>query len=432
MAELAVRGGPRAVKIGLGVSWPVLGEPERQAVQQVLDSGILNGPEAPQTRGLEREFAGFIGVRHALATNSGTSALHLAVEAAGVRAGDEVITSAFTYVASALAILHHNAIPVFADIDPVSFNLDPARVAERITPRTRALLPVHIHGLPADMDEINALARRHGLAVIEDAAQAHGAVYRGRKAGALGDMAGFSFNATKNLPCGEGGIFVTDQDRFLGPAKRLRLHGYEGELLPFDPTHPLDEEGNQEVTGLGWMYLPQELPSAIARAQLRRLEGFNTNAAANAARLTARLSNLPGIRPPVCPADRTHVYHKYRVRLDPAAMGLDVPPARLRDALLPALKAEGVECALWGDRPVPALPLFRERAGYGGGCPWTCHGSTVRYDGAEYPRTIELIEGSLIVGSQSFPLFPQPALLMDQWADAFEKVLARVTDLLRA
>jgi dTDP-4-amino-4,6-dideoxygalactose transaminase len=429
MSELAVKGGKPAVDGKLGIRWPVIGDPERQAALEVLDSGILNGPSAPQVKALEREFARVAGVRHCLATNSGTAALHLAVAAAGIAPGDEVITSAFTYPASALAILHHNAVPVFADIDPRTFNVDPAEIEKRLTDRTRAIMPVHIHGLPCDMDAINAIARRRGLVVIEDAAQAHGAAYRGRPAGSLGDMAGFSLNATKNLACGEGGLFVTDDDRWLAAAAPLRLHGIVGEEAPLDPTHPLDDDANSDFVTLGWMYLTQELPAAITRVQLRRLADSNGNAAANAQRLSARLTEHPGVTPPVCPSDRTHVYHKYRVRLDPAAMELDIPAARLRDRFLAALRAEGVEAGLWLTRPVPAMPFLERREGYGRGCPWDCHGSAVRYDGREYPRTEALLEGSIVIGSQSYPLYCQPRALMDQYADAFEKVLARVADL---
>jgi len=430
MIELAVRGGRPAVTKGrLAVRWPVIGTPERKAVLEVLDSGVLNGTAAPQVKALESEFARFVGTRYCLATNSGTSALHLAVAAAGVGPGDEVITSAFTYPASALAVLHHNAVPVFVDIDPHTFNLDPSLIEERVTSRTRAIMPVHLHGLPCDMDAINAIARSRGLAVIEDAAQAHGATYRSRQAGALGDMAGFSLNATKNLPCGEGGLFVTDSDRLHAAALPPRLHGITGEEAPFDPTHPLDEDASAEFRMLGWMYLTQEIPAAIARAQLRRLVDFNRSAVANAARLTARLSSLPGVVPPACPPDRTHVYHKYRVRLDPERMGVALPADRLRDRVVAALRAEGVEAGLWLTEPVPAMSIFRRREGYGGGCPWTCHGSEVRYHPEEYPRAAALLAGSIVIGSQSYPLFPQPPELIDQYADAFEKVVARAADL---
>jgi len=429
MAKLALMGGRPVVEKGVATRWPVIGGAERKGILEVLDSGILNGPNAPQVRGLEGEFSRFVGSKFCLATNSGTAALHMAVAAGEIGHGDEVITTAFTYVATALSILYQNAIPIFVDIDPATFNIDPKLIEEKITPRTRAIMPVHIHGLPCDMDAINDIARRHGLLVIEDAAQAHGATYHGKNAGTLGDMAGFSLNATKNFACGEGGIFVTGNAKYAAAARRVRLHGIEGEWAPFDPTRPLDEEGTEEITALGWMYLTQELPAAFARAQLRRLPEFNENAAANAAVMTKRLAGLPGVTPPVCPPDRTHVYHKYRVRLDPRAMGSALPASRFRDVFFKALRAEGVEATLWGDKPIPEADFFRKRDGYGHGCPWSCHDSGVVYAPGSWPRTSELIESSLCIGSQSFPIFPQPRTLMERYADAFEKVVAHAADL---
>jgi len=398
------------------VRWPVIGDEERRAVLEVLDSGVLCGARSPQLKSLEAEFARFVGVRHCLATNSGTAALHMAVAAAGVEPGDEIVTSAFTYPATALAILQQNAVPTFADIDPVTFNVDPAAVEARITSRTRALMPVHIHGLPCDMDALGAIARRHDLLVIEDAAQAHGATYRSRQVGTFGDMAGFSLNATKNLPCGEGGLFVTGNERLLARATSFRILGQSRDEVPLDPAHPLDSATDTEFAGPGHMYLGQELPAAIARVQLRRLEGFNANAAANAAVLNARLAALPGVTPPACPAERTHVYHKYRVRLDPRPLGLKVDATLLRDRVMAALRAEGVEVMHWLDRPVPEMPVFQQR--------WTTRAG-------EFPKTSSLLADSFVVGSQSYPLFPQPRLLMEQYADAFEKVLAQAAELVR-
>jgi len=430
LIELALRGGKPAVSRERAVRWPVIGAQEREFALRVLDSGVLCGANAPQIKALEEEFARFAGARFCLATNSGTAALHMAVAAAGIGPGDEIVTSAFTYPATALAILQHNAVPAFADIDPATFNIDPSDIEARITPRTRAIMPVHVHGLPCDMDAINAIARRHDLVVIEDAAQAHGATYRARRTGALGDMAAFSLNATKNLPCGEGGLFTTGNERFYERAAALRVLGQSRDEAPFDPLHPLDSEGESEFSGMGWMYLTQELPAAIARAQLGRLEEFNANAAANAALLTARLSALPGVVPPRCPADRTHVYHKYRVRLNRERLGLAVDPRLLRDRFVAALRAEGVEARLWLDKPVPEMPLFQSRTGYGRGCPWTCHGSDARYAPGEHPKTTALLADSFVVGSQTYPLFPQPRALMEQYADAFEKVFARLPELL--
>jgi dTDP-4-amino-4,6-dideoxygalactose transaminase len=206
MSKLAVFGGDSVVPEGLVVHWPNVTQEDKAAVMAVLDRGILWGEDSPETAALEKEWAEYVGTRFCLATNSGTAALHMAVAAAGIGPGDEVITSALTFLASASCVLHHNAIPVFADIDPDTFNVTAQTIAERITERTKAIIPVHLHGLPADMDEILALARKHGLTVIEDACQAHGATYKGRKVGGLADSAAFSLNTTKNLAGGEGGV----------------------------------------------------------------------------------------------------------------------------------------------------------------------------------------------------------------------------------
>src|SRR5436309_626620 len=311
-------------------------------------------------RGLEAEFAAAIGARFCLATNSGTSALHIALAAAGIGAGDEVIVPALSFIATAQAVLHQGATPVFADVDPVTYNLDPADAARRVTQRTRAIVPVHLHGLPADMNAINALARRAGLTLIEDAAQAHGAIYKGRAVGTLGTMAAFSLNSTKNLPVGEGGLFVTNSEELYTRAARVRFDGLEPPSK-WDPSHPLDDETDSQATLRGWMYLPGELTSALARSQLQRLAETTARSQRNAARLTEWLVRLPSVEPPAVPPDRIHVFHKYRVRLDPERAGVRLLPTALRDRLLEALRAEGVEAVLWQTVPLPAHPMFAYR-----------------------------------------------------------------------
>ena len=377
--------------------WPMLGAEDRAAVARVMDRGVLSAAGAPEMKALEAEFAELIGAGWCLATNSGTAALHIALAAVGLGPGDEVIVPAFSFIATAQAVLHEGATPVFADVDPRTFNIDLADAARRVTARTRAIVPVHLHGLPADMDEITALARAHGLTVIEDAAQAHGARYRGRPVGTLGTMAAFSLNSTKNLPAGEGGLFVTSDEALYARAARVRFDGLD---MPskWDPVRPLDDETDSLATSRGWMYLPGELTSAIARAQLPRLAETTARAQRNGARLTERLRGLPGVETPVVPPDRTHVFHKYRVRLDPGRVGSTVA----RERLLLALRAEGVEAVLWQECALPHHPLFACRE--------------------PYPNATAALEGSIIIGSQSYPLFAQPLEVIDAWADAFENV----------
>jgi dTDP-4-amino-4,6-dideoxygalactose transaminase len=385
--------------------WPILTDVDREAVDRVLTRGVLSGAAAPEMRALEHEFSQFLEVPFCLATNSGTSALHIALAAAGVRPGDEVIVPAVSFVATAQAVLHQGAVPIFADIDPKTYNVDPGEVAARITPRTRAIVPVHLHGLPADMNELLAIGADRGIVVIEDAAQAHGAVYHGRPVGTLGAMAAFSLNSTKNLAAGEGGLFVTASAEYHARAARTRFDGLEPPAV-WDPEHPLDDEADGEATAAGWMYLPTELTCAIARSQLRSLKFTTIRAQVNAERLTARLAELPGVMPPDVPADRTHVYHKYRVRLDPESAGIALSPREARDTLLAELRARGVEAVLWQRVPLPSHPLF---------------GSA-----EAYPNAAGLLDGSIVIGSQTYPLFAQPLDVVDAWADAFDSAWARL------
>lgn len=407
-SQLALLGGPPVLQPGQARRWPVLTEADRSAVQRVLDRGVLSGLGAPEMRALEAEFAAFVGARFCLATNSGTAALHLALASAEVGPGDEVIVPALTFIATPQAVLHQGATPVFADIDPKTYTPDPADVAARVTDRTRAIVPVHLHGLPADMESINALAGRAGVTVIEDAAQAHGATYRGRPVGTLGQMAAFSLNSTKNLPAGEGGLFVTDSAGLHAKAARVRFNGLDPDA-EWDPLRPLDGEADALATTRGWMYLPGELTAALARAQLQRLPATTAQSQRNAARLSARLAELPGVEPPTVPPDRTHVFHKYRVRLDPERAGVKLSPPAFRDLVLQALNAEGVETVLWQTVPLPSHPLFASRE--------------------PYPETQAALDSSLIVGSQSYPLFAQPLDVVDAWADAVEKVWSHLPEL---
>jgi len=402
---LAVLGGEPVATSKDTRQWPILTKTDFEAVERVLNRGVLSGRGAPEIRALEKEFAEYIGAHTCLATNSGTAALHMALAAAGVGPGDEVIIPALTFIATAQAVLHQGATPVFGDIDRVTYNLDPAKVADRITPRTKAIIPVHLHGLPADMDPINAIAERTGLTVIEDAAQAHGASYSGRPAGRLGHMAAFSLNSTKNLPAGEGGLFVTDSPELAARAARFRFNGVSPDP-GWDPDHPLDGKSDSLAGTTGYMYLPTELTAALARSQLTRLQLTTERSRENAARLTARLSKLKGIETPVVPAGTIHVFHKYRVRLDPVGAGVNMSSIKFRDLVLHALCAEGVEVVIWQSSPIPFHPLF---------------GSS-----EPFPEAQAALEASFIVGSQSFPLFAQPTSVVDAWAEAFEKVWANL------
>jgi len=415
--RLAIDGGRPVLTRGDYRNWPIIGRDERKYIRQVLDSGILAGGTAPQVQALEREWASYTGAKHCLTTCSGTAALHMALAALGVGPGDEVITSAFTYLASASCALHQNAIPVFVDIDPRTYTLDPGKLEAAITERTRAIIPVHIQGLPADMDPILEIARKHRLPVVEDACQAHGALYKGRKVGTLGNIGCFSLNNFKNLCGGEGGLFVTDNEALLEKGVLIRCFGDE-----------VDEVSKRRVYNasiLGYMYRNQELPAALTRAQLLHLDEYNRARIANAQYLSRELATIPGVIPPYCPPDRTHVYFMYNVRFDPLAAGVQCEPRRFRIAVEKALFKEGVLAGQWQTLPVPAQDLFQSRLGYGGtGYPWTINeakGVRYDYDPARFPEAQKLCDSYTIVHGVHAP---NDRKLMDKITAAFRKVFA--------
>jgi dTDP-4-amino-4,6-dideoxygalactose transaminase len=299
------------------------------AVMAVLASGVyILGPEVAA---FEREFAASCGVAEGIAVNSGTSALHVALLAAGIGPGDEVITTPFTFVATASAICSAGARPVFVDIDPVSFTLDPDQLAGAMTPRTRAIIPVHLYGQACDMDPILAFARRHGLLVIEDAAQAHGARYNGRPVGALGDLACFSFYPGKNLgACGEGGIVVTNDPARARVARMLRDWG---------------QERKYEHVLQGFNYRMDALQGAILRVKLRHLESWTNARRAHARRYNALLEDAGVNAPREMPYAR-HVYHVYAIRT----------PARA--AVQRALQEQGIGSNIHYPTPIHLQPAY--------------------------------------------------------------------------
>jgi len=425
----------KTVPDGIHTLWPIITDDDKKQVMECLDSQILTGPYGPQLRGAEIEFAQWVGAKHCLMTNSGTAALHMAVEAAQIGPGDEVILPSFTFLATALAVLHNNAVPVFVDIDPQTFNIDPSKIEAKITDRTKAVIAVHLHGLCADVDPILALCKKHNLLLIEDAAQAHGAMYKGKKAGTLGDMAIFSVQASKNLPCGEGGFFVTNNDALADRANKMRLFGqdasFEDEKF-IDLKWPIDRfRGFESIMG-GWQYMPGEMPAALTRSQLRRLDAYNDNARRNGKFLSEQLKDVAGLIPPHIPENRETIYHKFRLRLDPAAAGVNVAPTVFRDKVLAALQAEGVECCLWETKPLPVQKYFAEQVGYGRGCPYDCKNRTSpapKPQPQDYAQAQALLDSSLVLGSHSFPIIAQKLEVMEYYVKAIKKVFAGIKEL---
>jgi dTDP-4-amino-4,6-dideoxygalactose transaminase len=424
LAKLAVLGGDPIVPHGaIEERWPLVQDEDIEAVVACLKGGRLSWINNDEVPALEREWAEYVGSRHCLALNSGTAALHAAVAAVGVEPGDEVLVPALSFLASASAVIHHQGLPVFVDVDPRTFNLDPALIEERITGRTRAIIVVHLHGLPADMERILEVARRYGLAVIEDVAQAHGARYRQRKVGSLGDAAAYSIMAGKNLAtAGEGGLLTTDDAELRDRADAVKMFGER--LQP-------GTEREYNAHTMGWNYRFSALLAAFTRSQLRRLDASTERVQQGAETLAYHPRTLPGLEPPYVPADRTHVYHHFRFKVDPVAAGVDLPVGVFRKALQDAMTAEGVPLIEYQNQPLPGQVLFQERRGYGKGCPWSCgHASReIVYQPREYRRTLEIIRSSLLVGRRlCMASFMDPRAI-DLYRQAFSKVFDHLDEL---
>ena len=425
--KLAINDGPRAVPEGLKKQWPNITQADKDAVMAVLDRNVLTGHDhGPETAAFEKEWGEFTGSKHALAFNSGTASIHTALFAAGVQPGNEVITTAFSFSGSFQPILQQHAIPIFVDIDPRTYNIDVSQIEAKITDLTKVLLPVHIHGLPADMDAVLALAEKYNLIVVEDACQAHGATYQGKMAGTIGDMGCFSLNATKNLAGGEGGFLLTDNEEFAERAKLLRTFGEKvgQEKEKFRPYY---------CYTIGWNYRLQELPAAFARSQLKRLPQYNAIAQRNGEYLSQELGKIEGLLPPHVPGDRTTVYHKYRLRFDPDGLGLKMPAVKFRDKLLDALDAEGVAVGLWHYTPMPSFPIFQNLdIGYSNGYPWRSlyYDKEITYNPEDYPEAIRLLETSLVVNDEQYSIFIQDMELMECYVAAFHKVFDNLDELL--
>jgi perosamine synthetase len=277
------------------ISKPFIGDAEKQAVMEVLDSGML--AQGPRTAAFEEKFAAVCGVKHAVATSSGTTALHVALLAHDIGPGDEVITTPFTFIASANSIVFTGATPVFVDIDAETFNIDPDLLEPAITPRTKAIMPVHLYGYPCDMDAIMAISQRHNLAIIEDAAQSIGAAYKGRMTGSFGTGC-FSLYATKNVMSAEGGMIITNDDEIAQRCRMIRNHGMQRRYY-----HDI----------LGYNFRMTDLHAAIGLAQLDRLEEFTASRRANAACLNEHITS---VKTPTVRDGYDHVWHQYTICVD--------------------------------------------------------------------------------------------------------------------
>lgn len=341
---LALLGGPK-VRTRPFPAWPVFGEPEERRLLETLHSGKWGKLHGNQVAEFEQRFAALHGCRQGIAVVNGTVSLRIALMAGGIQAEDEVIVPPYTFLATATAVLESNAVPVFADVSLETFNLDPAAVEAAVTPRTRAIIPVHMGGQVADMTALLGIARKHDLLLIEDAAHAHGALTTKGPAGSFGQMSSYSFQSSKNLTCGEGGIVLTSNDRLAEACRSIHNCGR------------LESGAWYEHHVMSGNYRLGEFQAAVLNAQLDRMIEQTETRDRNGRWLAERLSRIAGVHPQVRPADCTrHSYHLFLMRLDADAFGAP------REAVLEALRAEGIPISSGYALPLYRQPLFLNRA----------------------------------------------------------------------
>ncbi len=321
------------------IARPQIGEEEKRAVLEVLNSGVI--AQGPKVAEFEKQFAQYIGAKYAIAVSSGTAALHLALLALGIGRGDEVITSPFSFIATANAILYVGAKPVFVDIDEDDFNINEEKIEEKITKKTKAILPVHLYGQAAEMARILEIAQKYNLCVIEDACQAHGAEYKSRKVGSLGDCGCFSFYPTKNMTTGEGGIVTTNSKEIYEKVKVLREHGSKVRYY-----HQV----------LGYNFRMTDMEAAIGTEQLKKLDKFNRKRQKNARILTEGLKDIKGIIVPKIKENRTHVFHQYTIRITKEF-------GKTRDEVAKILNENNIGTGIHYPLPIHKQPLY-QKLGY--------------------------------------------------------------------
>jgi dTDP-4-amino-4,6-dideoxygalactose transaminase len=422
--KLAVNGGT-PVRTALFPAYNNIGNEEKKAVCEVLDSGVLSRflgcwhddfYGGPQIQELEKEWAEYFGAKHAISVNSCTSGLYCAVGATGTEPGDEIIVSPYTMSASATAALVYNAIPVFADIEEGCFCLDPDSVRSRITSKTRAIIVVDIFGQPYDAGEINKIAKEHGLIVIEDTAQAPGALYKGKFAGTLGDIGVYSLNYHKHIHSGEGGIIVTDNDEL---ADRMRLIRNHAEAVVAD-------KGTKNLVNMiGFNYRMTEMEAAVARCQLRKLDGLLKQRQKNCAYLTEKISDIPAIKTPEIRDGAVHAFYVYPSRFIEEKAGVS------REIFIDAVKAELAPCELRESegvligsgyvKPIYLEPMYQNLMAYGSkGYPFTMAENKPDYSRGICPVTERMHFKELFAHDLMRP--PMNEKDLDDVAEAFHKV----------
>lgn len=433
MAILAINGGKK-IREKLFPAYNPIGEEEKIAVEKVLDKGKLSRflgcwhedfYGGDEVRLLEKEWAEKFKVKHAVSVNSATSALYCAVGAAGIGPGDEVIVSPYTMTASASAALVYNSIPVFADIEEDYYCLEPDSIQEKITERTKAIIVVDIMGQPYDADRINEIAKRHNLIVIEDAAQAPGAMYKGKYAGTLGDMGIYSLNYHKHIHCGEGGIIVTDNDEL---AERLRLIRNHAEAV-------VEDKGYVNLVNMiGFNYRMTEVEAAIAREQLKKLDNLLEMRLKNVEYLSKRLLEVPCLEIPKVRESSLHSFYvhtlKYNKKISEISREKFVKAVMAELTPFEMRETEGVKIGCGYVKPLYLQLLYQKLVGYGDkGCPFKCalYKGNLNYNKGICPVCEDMHFEKVITHEFMVPSMTKED--MDDVVEAFKKVWRNIGEL---
>jgi len=411
--KLAIHSGPKAVTETRLPVWPVIDDEVIEAVVRVMkEDKISLATKTGIVQKFEEEFAAYHEVEHVISVNSGTAAIDSAVFAAGIGPGDEVIVAPWIPGYAVLPVVHFNAIPVFADIDPKTMTLDPKDVRRKITKQTKAIIAVHINGTPCDMDGIMAIAQEYGLVVIEDCAHGMGATYQGRKLGTIGDIGAFSLQAGKNLPGGEGGMVICRTRELL---ERAMLVGHHPRRMAEELT--IESYRLLKETGLGWNHRVHPIAAAIARIQLKRIDDYLNARRQNADYLNRGLESIPGIKGTYTPEGCTLAYYGQLLFFCPDDFGgrVDV------ESYCSALQAEGIDLdTMKKSYLTHFLPIFTNKDFYGKGCPWSCpyYKGKVEYREENCPEAVRMRDRAMLITQASEPAI----FLMDQYLKAFQKV----------
>lgn len=421
MQDLAISGGKPAINASEIKNWPPIDKTDEELVLAALHEKSQS--RSTYTALLEKEFKAFSETAYAYFCNCGGAALHMCIAGCGIGAGDQVIVTSYTWPSSASCILHNMAVPVFVDIDPETFLMDPAKIEAAITPRTKAILVVHLHGLCCDMDPIWAIAKKHNLKIIEDACQAHNALYKGKKAGTLGDCAAFSFNQNKCMTSGEGGIFVTNSREIFD--RGMSLTG-------FSDMQPTKAAPEFPAYAFGHKFCNNEITAAYALAQLRKFPGYYQQLLDNAHALHEELlkAKLKGLKLPYEPANCTHNWYNYNLRIDFDAIGMgaktNAEKSQFRNAVCKALQAEGVICGVWQRCILPEMTIFRAKNAYGHGYPWAVPGADdgVDYAPANFPNAVKYCYSHIAI--VQILRAPNDTTMARKVAEAIKKVFTQL------